>query len=774
MTVELRGDTLLGATCGRTPCDLSGAKPLVKDPSLAKLPAAGIRYVIVPIGKGRRALVVRQRDKARDRTWQAIVVAVPGAAVPRVVFSGWTGLTSGVAGERTGKMVAISESKQGGRSIVVGEQHENMSLCGRPAVMSPKVLVNSTLTLKPAKVQRLTAAERRSALKLRAVRVQAEETAAGDHQLLRALAASSAIGNPQHLTDSDPDTTWSEGRGGTGRGEFALLRAAPEIPISSFEFVFRPRKNEIKGGAAPKEFWLAGRQKLFHVTVPEDGWAEAGARYRVKLPTAMQSDCYAVVHESSYAAGKNVRVTFAEITAQSEFGAADPDALIQALAGGGPRADAAGAVLRTLGDEALRKLAARYVTLDERAQSVALDVLDHGQCNVALPAYVEALRAAAEGQRIHAQQRIRRCGKEAGRALAKAVRTARRHKDRLLWGAELALLDPARTVAEFVRLTRNASKRQRRAYRLILGRAGVNPSAKQAVAKALAQGGHAGSQIELLRSLGPGVTKHQAVAASALQRLLSGKPTFRTRYLLLEPAAHLAAKSGFARHFVAAAMTTDRNPHQRAHAASVATNVRLFKTELGQALRDPYMRVREAAVQSAATPQAHFAQAALLHRLARDKWPTVRAQSAAALALHRRSADVDKALAAALADPSHHVRRPAALALGLRGARRYDHVLIDHLNDAKEHVDVRAGAAEALGRMCAKRATGDLTTLALALAKPMVTQEDRTLGSYAVQALGRLRPADLRKRLAPLFGKEASRLARSAAQAALREKGTCR
>ena len=73
-----------------------------------------------------------------------------------------------------------------------------------------------------------------------------------------------------------------------------------------------------------------------------------------------------------------------------------------------------------------------------------------------------------------------------------------------------------------------------------------------------------------------------------------------------------------------------------------------------------------------------------------------------------------------------------------------------------------------------KRATDDLTKLAMVLGKTMVTQQDRTLGSYAVQALGRLQPADLRKRLAPLFGKEATRLARSAAEAALREKGTCR
>ena len=319
-----------------------------------------------------------------------------------------------------------------------------MSLCGRPAVMRPKLLVNTSLTLKPAKVQRLPARQRRAALKLRAVRVAADEETPAGHQLLRAIAASSAIGNPKHLTDSDLATSWSEGRGGSGRGEFALLRAPAEVPVSSFEFVFRPTKNEVKGGAAPKEFWLAGRSSLFHVTVPEDGWTEAGSRYRVMLPSPIQTDCFAVVHESSYGKGKNVRVTFAEITAQSEFGAADPEALIAALAGGGARADAAAAVLRTLGDDVLGKLAERYPKLDDPARSVALDVLDHGGCGVALPAYVEALRAPVEGQRVHAQQRIRRCGAQAGQALAKAVRSAKRHNDRLIWGGELALLDPAR------------------------------------------------------------------------------------------------------------------------------------------------------------------------------------------------------------------------------------------------------------------------------------------------------------------------------------------
>src|SRR5690606_34594106 len=135
-----------------------------------------------------------------------------------------------------------------------GEMNESMTLCGRPAVVAPRLLTPGDLKLHPAKVQRLSSEERASAPRLQAQAIDAPVSPA---PLLRAISASSAVGNPAALTDSDLESTWAENRGGSGRGEFVLMLSPPELPIAAFELVVRPPVREIPHAVAPKTFFLA-------------------------------------------------------------------------------------------------------------------------------------------------------------------------------------------------------------------------------------------------------------------------------------------------------------------------------------------------------------------------------------------------------------------------------------------------------------------------------------------------------------------------------------
>src|SRR5690606_9698766 len=145
---------------------------------------------LIPIGSGRHAVHVVVSDAPNRRAYELVVAAPSSGLEPLVVFEGFTGLVSGQEGAREGPMVFVSEpTDKGERRIVVGKQYESISLCGRPTVLAPNVLNPADLKLHPAKVQRLSPAERNRATRLTAVRLP--EGAALGPSVLSALGASS-------------------------------------------------------------------------------------------------------------------------------------------------------------------------------------------------------------------------------------------------------------------------------------------------------------------------------------------------------------------------------------------------------------------------------------------------------------------------------------------------------------------------------------------------------------------------------------------------------
>lgn len=752
---------LHAAVCAKLPCSLDHGVPIPVPESAAKR-AAAARLSIVGVGMNRRAIVVEIPEVEPGRGWAAVVAAPLSGVAPLVPFSGYTGLVEGLEGERTGPMVLVS----GG--VFVGTEHEGKDLCGRRAMLSPRELDPKSLELVPVKLQRLSESEREGAM---ATTVQtAPDTPVP--ALLRPIWATSAADSSSgvdKLTDGKIETSWAEGKTGIGRGEFAILGAPREVPIASFDLAVRSDKN---GTAAPHDVFLVTDHELFRATLPAEAQS-AGARFSIVLPNPVRTSCVGVVIESAFADDKAARVGIAEIAARPSVSMA-PTELIDKIAAGGQDAEAAGALLRTADRAALETLAARFSTLDENGRRIALDVLDDAPCDVAAPVYIEALGGPFEAQRIHARGAFVRCGGVSADVVGAAI-------SKTTGGARAALVDELATVAPvalvgaLLPVIGKAKAADRRAYRAGIARASAAADARRLLAEALVKDdlGTVGS-IDVLRALGDSLPSYGDAAHAALVRILGGKASFRSRYLLLGPASVLAPTDSSARAFLRGAIASDPDSRIRAEASRSVRTPKLYYAELARGLDDEAVRVREAAAAALGAGRVDESGLALAYRLTQDSWPLVRRTAARALADLGPSGSIDDALGRALQDDSPDVRREVLHSLGMRRAVSQVESVRERFKDPQEVDGVRAAAAIALGKLCDGASLDALTERARKIATPMADEADRVIGRGALTALSSMAPADLRVRLQPFWAKGVPRSITELGTAALAARGECR
>jgi hypothetical protein len=760
---------LRAQVCAQTPCGIAGGAALAIPRGFAAK-RDKTRFAIVGIGAGRRVIVVTVPSDHPDRRFEAVVAAPLAGNAPLVLFSGLTGLAEGEDGVRHGGMVVVSgPDESGARTVAIGEQREELSICGRPSILGPRQVDARDLTLKPAKVQRLDATERSKAPKLSAERVP-DSTPLGPG-LLHATGASSAVGNPAAITDGNVETTWAEGRGGAGKGEFVVMNAPAELGIEGIELALRPKQANPEHGAAPKELWLATTKALFSVTLPEDGWQSPGSRYRVRFPTTLSDDCVAVVLDSSFDERPEANVTLAEVSAVTSLGSVNLIELVGSLAGGGAKAQSAKVVLRSLGQPAFDAVASGFEKLDESGRRAALEVLDAAPCATSAPVYVNAFFGAYEAQRIHARDHLQHCGAEAAPLLAPRLAQAKGRELVTLANA-LADIAPGQAVELFVPLMDAGAIERRAALRAALGHLADRPLAAASLRKALvAPETPEVALIDLLRALGARAKDFRPEADAALARLSAPTAPLRVRYLRVAPAAELAETTPAARALLDAAIASDADPHVRAAAAVAVRDARVFQPSLLRALGDADARVRMAAAHGLLGASSGPATPVLLKALEDDRWPQVRGLSAQALGTAPPSADIDARLVSAVTgDDSWLVRRAALGALGTRGARAHGDIVLERLDDEEEWPAVRLSAARALGALCHAPALASLTKHARSLGDPLASQDERGIGYASLGALRDLAPPDLAKRLAPLLDKRAPAGARAAAAMALKER----
>ena len=790
------GYEIVARTCPTQACSLAGARPLANQPG-GDATATGSRFHVLDIGGGRH--VVHVETGSGSSHWQAIVAAPIGGNDPIVV---WSGLTPEVAsgGTNTVNTIQITPgSKKGTVQVLVGESSPRFALCGRPALLTPRIVYPQDLSLRHVKLQRLGASERDAAETLTITRTETSTAPLGE--LLVALGASSAHGSPGALTDGNPNTVWSERRGKEGRGEFVVMKAPSEVPITSFSFVIRPPETTVEHGASPKSFFLAADGRLMRVDLPEDAWKQPGARYEARLTKPLSTSCLGLVLDDAYlpANAKDARVTVAELTAYSSFDGNETYETLAGMLSGSDtnRANAAAAVLLRGGKPAFDAVASKVGSLNASGRHLAMNVLDAAPCSVSSPVFAAMLASDEEQERAHAQDRIRRCGRRSAEALSEVIehgagcapsyqdatrcQRTKAHKKpyhldpgRLAAANELASVAPERVVPLLAPLLGKNNRPTRQELRRFVARAAAKPAGRRALAKALTDETlPVAATVDLLRAAEDQMEELHAPAVAAFARLAQ-KAKLRTRYLLIKPAAALAGiGDDRGLNFLLLAIASDSEPMVRTQAVIAAQGLPAARPWVMRALEDPNVRVRRAAATSLASE--HEATPYLVRRLLIDDWPMVRAASARSLASTKASALADRALLNALADLSPKVRQWAATALGARGAHAAAPALREMADNGREKVTVRIAAVHALGVLCDSESLELLTIFAQRSADPYSPEAASGLGAAAVASLGRIHPPDLKARLQPLLeGKGVPAHIKSAAVEALASTKGCK
>lgn len=742
--------SLRAKLCSREPCSVEGGLDLGLPPEY-KRELSRAKLAIVGIGAGRRAILATVPGATPGRAFQAIVVAPLGGDSPKVVFAGLTGLMEGVDGVRQGRTITVLEPDEtGARAVVIGDERDDLNLCGRPAVLDPEFLNPADLTFRPARFQRLSQPEREKAVRLRAVRGPTRAPLAGGGGL-SVLGATSALGAPQFLTDGRPETAWTENRGGSGRGEFVMMSAPRNLPITAFDWVLTTPGAKPDPANVPRELWIVTRAQLYHVTFPAEAANEPGARFRATLPKPDRTDCIAQVLESSFVERASARVSVAELGVASEFEGASPTALVGAIRAGGERALAAASALSELGMAGFTELGTSFQSLDEQGRRIALDVMDRAPCELSVPVYMTALAGNVEAHRLHAESRLRRCGRRSADALSVGLRQAT-GEVLARFANELALAAPDRAVSELTRALGSVKSAERRVLRVALARATAAPGSSADVRRLLADAGLPDvATLDLLRALGDRVPRFLPEASAALGRLRKDA-SFRTRYLLVEPASILARTDPAAREVLELSLKrqSEADTWIRLRAVELAPREPARAPAFLAALSDNNVRIREAAAQAIGQGRFETGSSALIELLEDDPWPIARGAAAAALGTLLPEPQGDKALLAALSDDAPTVRAASAASLGARRVASAATELLDRLEDAKERFEVRQAAASALGALCDNDSADTLWKLVRRIDDPLATPEERAIGEASLGALVRIAPADLGTKLEPL------------------------
>ncbi|MBK9266407.1 MAG: HEAT repeat domain-containing protein [Polyangiaceae bacterium] len=784
---------------GTAGCSPTGGTSMDVPADAAALIKKGARFDALKLAGGRHVVRVVADGSSGERF--TMLLAAPPAGkgeTPIAIWSGFTGQSKGEYGEERVNVV-VEEKLDDGLRIIVGEHRNDVTMCGRPALVAARDVDPATMTLRRgASVQSLSEADRAAAVKLTA-KLVTDPRPLPVVSLLRAQTASSAVGKAiGTLTDGDLETAWSEAKTGIGRGEFASMSSSSDIAISSLEFVVRPPTTDVTAGAAPKVFYLATSDKLFEVTLPEDAWRKAGARFEISFPNELSTSCLSLVLDSAFApaSADSARVTIAEVVARTSLDDRTPEALVELLSGGQPRSKAAAALLERAGKAGADAAMKGYDKLDESGQRLAEGIIDASPCSAHAPFYVRTMgekleargpkrrRSDVDPSLAHATDRVRRCGRAAAPALTDLIAKAKPFV-KVAAAAELALIAPAESVTVLIDELATSDDALRREMRTSLAHAAKNERARSVFATELERDRFSARtdvvKVDVLRSLGsriPSVTG----ARDAFLSLWAPEAPFRTRYLLLGPAAELA-RSGDERALglLTEALSKDENPHVRLRAAQVAGRVPSLRSLLIRAVDDGEVRVREAAIEALGTtdkdaevaPPSAELTAALEGRLKKDPFTFVRVRAATSLGQLPATPASDAVLAGALRDAAPDVRARAIDGLAVHRAKNQMPALRQIADADEESAEVRSRAILALGVLCDASRVDAWTKLARLSVQGM-SDGERLIGAAAIAALGDVKPKDLAKRLAPLLDPKAPRNVREAARAALETQSGCK
>ncbi len=360
---------------------------------------------------------------------------------------------------------------------------------------------------------------------------------------------------PVAVDDGDPATAWTEGLGGDGRGEFLTARAGagaavvrglrivPGDAASAQRFRARNRVRKLQLSFGPRE------DQRFDVELPEDAAGDA-ARFRepywVALPRPMAASCATVVITEVAPGGETAPPRSYGTTAISELalfteldGPGGAERLVAEVA---RAADCASRVpaLVALGASAVLPTAQALIELAAGGQSAAgghapsreclVDALTRLEPAPKNPIVIEALIAAVAGASEKEEQlllaALRRTADPPVAALAALLNAAAAPaEDRARAARLLGALDDARATEALTAAVGSGPPAQRDA--VVIALAGAPKLDAAALFAAIARGGDANRQADLLRVVPPLVRRAPEASAPALAALRASLPAER-------------------------------------------------------------------------------------------------------------------------------------------------------------------------------------------------------------------------------------------------------
>jgi HEAT repeat protein len=774
--------------CVSAPCAISSGSLTITVPDGFREGLAKATFAATPVGAGKQVAMVTVQPPEGGERWVAVVVADnrggssdsgesgPSAAQARVLFAD---VAAPFADRRAREPRMFSPGSGAASSqLLLGARSESVHLCGRPTLLSPKVLDPADWTFKGVKVQQLGEGERKGATVLTLARRSAEAIRPFA-PLLSAVGASSALSlGPLAATDDNPQTAWSEGRGGDGHGELLVTRVSPDLTLTELVVTplpattsatattaepAGPTKPGAKSAArsatasaspgatlvAPKHAFLVSDGPVFRLDFPSG--LLPGEALSVRLPEPLKTGCLALVLDEGASRDKSAAVTIAELGMASSFddAHATTEALVGALAGGRAEARAAAAVLSAAGERVVPELIARYASLDDAGRVLALGVLDGAPCEATAATYVRALGSKYEAESAHAAARLGRCGRKAAPGLLKIVENIH-DSARFRAAEELSVLAPDLLLPVLARRTGEESRGVHRALTNALGRAARSARSAPVLAELLGDTSLPPTRtFELLRVSGPllgsssGLPPEDSAklgdaAEQALARVAPETADFESRYRAVVPAGILAVsgrEKSLARLVKALA---DSDLRVRVEAVRAVGALPSQRAKVLDLVHDPEPRVRQALATALHVLDDDASRRALVDLLG-DRWTFVRMASVDSLAKVTADPAVDAALVGALDREIVPVAQQSLIeAVATRRLFAAGRRLLTLSTSDRVGMDLRTRALVGLGRVCFGPSTPTLVELANRGLAPFAERDDATLGHAAAAALARL------------------------------------
>ncbi len=712
----------------------------------------------VEVAPGHAVAILRARGDGSE------VAAVIGAGRqgPAILWRGRTDL-HGDPGERAADVLSLEDRTGDGLpDVVVGVRREGAGLC-RPDGASPSILMARAYDpasgrMRPVTLRRVGDGPQTAVI--------ATLTSPGPEgpplvSALEARGASSTSGHgeeertglapPRALVDGRADTFWAEGRGGPGGQEYAVLRFNARYPVRAFAVIPSPTGDVARRLGRPRRFWLVGDGGArLEVTLPDDAVAHPGERYWIVPPEPVTWRCVALVLDTAYpprgVRADAVHTGVAELEAYTEldFGGGI-EALVGVLVRGGREGDEATRLLTGLGAPATQALAASWDRLDAQGRRRAARVFA-SHARRAVPGALEALARATRDEsaevRAQAIEALGTLGPEATPILAALVQEPAPRGDE----AVRALLrhPPAAAVPALLAALQTEGGSERPTLREGLA-ASLVTDARGGPTDADAHPGRDAFEawiaeeppVAAFASAALGVASRTGVRELVATRLAVGTgraSRFEDRWRLVRAARDLPAEAETDRWLGTVAAHAEEWMLRAAAVEALGRRRSEDREAVARAaLADDYPRVRMEAVH--VLDELDVADAELIARARRDRWPMVRA--AAVEALFQRDAGAE-AVREASRDRSARVRAAAIGTLTRAGDREAWPLVEARLADDNEWPRVTVMALRYVRELCVAEAGEHVLAVIRRGAQPDAWAPDVDVAALAMDTALRL------------------------------------